>query len=195
MIFDLVFVIKFAKLFWLWIHLMSMISRFLYDCRKFTTSIIRCFFCVMPSFIKHSYNDFELMQKISGTTVCIIFVKMPLMIAFKSNSCIISYNSTAKTLQMILLHFINNQWMMFVLLITFVKQITYSIFKKKFQLFVNKKFLNITNSKILQLNLIKISFFFELLNCHCKRLFNAIISSAISWIIWMTKNKSNEISN
>ena len=39
--------------------------------------------------------------------------------------------------------------MMFVLLITFAKQITYLICKKKFQLFANKKFVNITNCKIL----------------------------------------------
>ena len=60
--------------------------------------IIKCFFCVMLNLIKHLYNDFELIQKINEMFVCIIFVKVLLMIVFKSNSCIILYNLIVRTL-------------------------------------------------------------------------------------------------
>ena len=72
-------------------------------------SIIKCFFCVMLNLIKYLYNDFELMQKISEMFVYIIFVKMFLIMVFKSNSYIILYNSIARILRMIFLHFMNNQ--------------------------------------------------------------------------------------
>ena len=71
--------------------------------------IIKHFSCVILNLIKYLYNDFESMQKINEMFVCIIFVKMLLMIAFKSNSCIISYNSIVKILRMIFLYFINDQ--------------------------------------------------------------------------------------
>jgi hypothetical protein len=41
------------------IHLTSAISRYLYTWRRYITSIISRFSCVVPSFIRYLYRDFE----------------------------------------------------------------------------------------------------------------------------------------
>jgi hypothetical protein len=49
------------------IHFIFVIFRRSYDCRRFMTFIMRRFFCVVSSFIRQSYNDFESIQSIKDT--------------------------------------------------------------------------------------------------------------------------------
>jgi hypothetical protein len=55
----LLLIMKSIELLMSCIHFISMIFWRSYDYRKFMTSIMNRFFCVISSLIKQSYNDFE----------------------------------------------------------------------------------------------------------------------------------------
>lgn len=88
------------------------------------------------------------MYKISGIANASIFPKVDLITIQISNSYIILYNSAIKILYVIHLHFIQNQYIMFALLVTLVRQVTYLIYYDISLLFTNKKSTKITNYNI-----------------------------------------------
>ncbi len=68
------------------IHFIFVIFRRSYDCRKFMTFIMRRFFCVVSSFIRQSYNDFESVQSIRDTKRSRIADNVALRAASRSKS-------------------------------------------------------------------------------------------------------------
>ncbi len=94
------------------IYFTSMISRRLYDCRRFITSIMSRFFCVVSSLIKQSYNDFESVQNIKEIKRSKMLNNVALKIASRSKSWVNAYNFATRTLRVTRLHLMNNQWTM-----------------------------------------------------------------------------------
>ena len=79
--------------------------------------MISPFFCIVSNLTKQSYKDFESVHRISGISdLSVAFMTAPM-----SNPCAISYSSIAKTLRIILLHFIKDQCMIFALFVALVK--------------------------------------------------------------------------
>jgi hypothetical protein len=105
------------------IHFIFVIFRRSYDCRKFMTFIMKRFFCVVSSFIKQSYSDFESVQNIKDTRRSRIANNVALKTTSRSKSWINAYNWAARTLRVTRLHLINDQWTMLTCF-EFVKQIT-----------------------------------------------------------------------
>jgi hypothetical protein len=91
------------------IHFIFVIFRRSYDCRRFMTFIMRRFFCVVSSFIRQSYSDFESIQSIRDTKRSRIANNVALRAASRSKSWINAYNSAARTLRVTRLHLIENQ--------------------------------------------------------------------------------------
>lgn len=69
------------------------------------------------------YKDFMLVDKISGIADFSIFPKFAIMTALISNLCTILYSSTAKTIYVTRLHFIKDQYIIFILLVILIRQI------------------------------------------------------------------------
>jgi hypothetical protein len=63
------FVIAFAGFDLPLIHFTSAISLRLYAWQRHIISIIKRFSCIIPNLTKHSYNDFEFVQRISGKSI------------------------------------------------------------------------------------------------------------------------------
>lgn len=78
----------------------------------------------MLSLTRQLYNDFKSVYKISRIADPSIFPKVVLIIAPILNPYAIPYSSAAKILRVIHLHFIDNQCIIFALLIALVRQIT-----------------------------------------------------------------------
>ena len=106
------------------IHLISVISRLLYDWRRLMTSIISRFSLVISSFIKQSYSDLLSMQIINRTSDPSVFEMIAFRTVFKSNSWAKTYNSKTKTLLIIRLHLMNDQWKILTVSVESTKQIT-----------------------------------------------------------------------
>jgi hypothetical protein len=121
---DLLFIIESTKLLLSWIHFISVISHFLYDCFRVITFIINRFSTVIFSRVKQSYKDLLSMTSIREMRMLSIFVKIAFNIESTSKSWIIANNSIAKTLRVIRLYFIENQCKIFVVLIESAKQMT-----------------------------------------------------------------------
>lgn len=68
------------------------------------------FFCIVHNFIRQSYRDFELIYKINEILYPNIFPKVAFITTPIFNLYIISYNLAAKTLHIIYLQFINDQY-------------------------------------------------------------------------------------
>ena len=68
-----VFVIELIGLLFLSIHLISIISRFLYDWQKFMTSIINHFLYVVFNFTKYSYKNLKSVQITNEMSNCNFF--------------------------------------------------------------------------------------------------------------------------
>jgi hypothetical protein len=91
------------------IHFIFVIFRRSYDCRRFMTFIMKRFFCVVSSFIKQSYSDFESIQNIKDTKRSRIVNNVALRATSRSKSWINAYNSAARTLRITRLHLIDDQ--------------------------------------------------------------------------------------
>jgi hypothetical protein len=121
---DLLFVIESTELLLSWIHFISVISRLLYDCLRIITFIINRFFTMMSRRTRQSYRDLLSMTSIREMRMSSIFVKIAFSIESTSKSWIIANNSAASTLRITLLHFIDDQCKIFVVLIESAKQMT-----------------------------------------------------------------------
>jgi hypothetical protein len=73
---DLIFVIESAELLLSWIHFISIISRFSYDCLRITTFIINRFSTVISSRTRQSYENLLSMTSIRKMKMLSIFVKI-----------------------------------------------------------------------------------------------------------------------
>ena len=71
-----------------------------------STLIIRRFSYVVPSLIKQSYSDFELVQVTSSKLILSILLIVALIAPVISKPCIIIYSSKASTLLVTLLYLI-----------------------------------------------------------------------------------------
>ncbi len=108
----LILIIESIELLISCIHFISVIFRRSYDCRKLMTFIMRRFFCILSSFIKQSYNDFDSIQSIKDTRRSRIADNVALRAASRSKSWANAYNSAARTLRVTRLHLIDDQWTM-----------------------------------------------------------------------------------
>jgi hypothetical protein len=108
----LLLIMKSIELLMSCIHFILMIFRRLYDCRKFMTSIMNRFFCIVSNLIKQSYNDFESMHNTKDTKWSKIANNVVLKITSRSKSWVNAYNSAARTLRVTRLHLIDDQWTM-----------------------------------------------------------------------------------
>ncbi len=117
---DLIFVMKSTRLLLSWIHFISMILRFSYDCFRIITLIINRFLIVVSSYTRQSYKNLLLITSIKRTRASSIFVRIDFSIESTSNSWIIAKGSTVKTL--FYLHFTDYQRRIFVMLIKLIKQ-------------------------------------------------------------------------
>ncbi len=88
------------------IHLIFVIFRRSYDCRKLMTSIMRRFSWVVSSLTRQSYNDFESVHSTKDTNRSRIADNVALKTTSRSKSWTNAYNSVASTLRVILLHLI-----------------------------------------------------------------------------------------
>jgi hypothetical protein len=106
----LILIIKTIELLISGIHFIFMIFRRSYECRRFMTFIMKRFFCVVSSFIKQSYNDFELIHNIKNTKRSRIANNVSLRTASRSKSWVNAYNSVARTFRITRLHLIDDSW-------------------------------------------------------------------------------------
>jgi hypothetical protein len=120
---TLLLIMKSIKLLTSCIHFIFVIFRRSYDCRRLMTFIMKRFFCVMSSFNKQLYNDFESIQSIKNTKWLKIANNVALRTTSRSKSRVNAYNSAARTLRVTRLHLIENQWTMLTCF-EFVKHIT-----------------------------------------------------------------------
>jgi hypothetical protein len=111
----LLLIMKSVELLISCIHLTFVISRRSYDCRRLMTSIMKRFFWVVSSRTRQSYKDFESMHKTSEMNISRMFETIFFRVASRSKSWVIAYNSAARTLRVIRLHFIDDQWITFAL--------------------------------------------------------------------------------
>jgi hypothetical protein len=102
------FVIESAGFDSLLIHLTSAISCYSYAWRRHITSIMSRFSCVVPSFTRHSYKDFEFIQTTSGRSISRALSTVDLTAALISKPCAMPYSSEASTLRVTLLHFVDD---------------------------------------------------------------------------------------
>ena len=100
------FVIALAGLVSPIIHFTSVISLYLYNYCKYSTLIIRRFSYVIPSLIRQSYSDFELVQVTSGRLILSILLIVALIVPVISKPYTIVYSSEASTLLVTLLYLI-----------------------------------------------------------------------------------------
>ena len=142
---GLVLVMESARLWYLWIHFILVISCCLYDWCKLIISTNSWFSCVVPNFTRQLYRDFESVHRISGTTDPKIFLKVAFMTALMSNSCAIPYSSLAKTLRITRLYFIKDKCMIFALLAALARQITWPICVEMSLLFANEESIKTTS--------------------------------------------------
>jgi hypothetical protein len=105
------------------IYFIFVIFRRSYDCRRLMTFIMKRFFCVVSSFDKQSYNDFESVQNIKDTKRSRIANNVALKAAWRSKSWVNAYNSAARMLRVTRLHLIDDQWTILTCF-EFVKHIT-----------------------------------------------------------------------
>jgi hypothetical protein len=110
---DLLFVIESTELLLSWIHFISVILRFSYDCLKIITFIINRFSTVIFSCTRQSYKNLLSMTSIKEMKTSSIFVKIVFNIESTSKSWIIAKSSIVKTLRVTRLHFIENQCKIF----------------------------------------------------------------------------------
>jgi hypothetical protein len=108
----LLLIIKSIELLTSCIHFIFVIFRRSYDCRRLMTFIMKRFFCVVSSFIRQSYNDFESIQNIRNTSRSRIANNVALRAASRSKSWVNAYNLAARTLRVTRLHLIDDQWTM-----------------------------------------------------------------------------------
>ncbi len=107
------------------IHRIFAITLRSYDWRRHIKSIINRFSDVEPSLTRQSYSDLESVSSIiDKEKIFQIRWMIDLMTESTSNSYVIAYSFAASTLLIILLHFVKNQWMMFALFRSSIKQIT-----------------------------------------------------------------------
>jgi hypothetical protein len=109
---TLLLIIESIELLTSCIHFIFVIFRRLYDCRRLMTFIMRRFFCVVSSFIKQSYSDFESIQSIKNTKRSRITDNVALRATSRSKSWANAYNSAARTFRVTRLHLIDDQWTM-----------------------------------------------------------------------------------
>ena len=102
------FVIAFAGFDLPLIHLTSATSLRSYAWRRHIISIIRRFSCIVPNLTKHSYNDFEFVQRTSGKSILSILSIVDLIKAPISKLWAIAYNSEANMLLVTLLHLVED---------------------------------------------------------------------------------------
>jgi hypothetical protein len=106
------------------IHRIFVIFLRSYDWRRHIKSIINRFSDVISSLTRQLYSDLESVSNIiDSERIFKIRWMIDLMTESTSNSCVIAYNSIVKTLLIILLHLIDDQWIIFALWSS-VKQIT-----------------------------------------------------------------------
>ena len=153
-------------------------------------SIIRRFSWIMLNLIRQLYNNFESMQKIIGTNCFKTHSIVDFNMAFTSNLYIIGQSLDANTLFVILLHLIDNQWMIFALLSLSTKMITNPICDERSQLFANDASIKITNFKEVRSSCTKCRPWVELLICHCIHLLRAFASFSFGLTIWAVKKRS-----
>jgi hypothetical protein len=189
---ELIFVIALIEFVSLSIHRIVVIFLRLYDWRRHIKSIINRFFDVMSSFTRQSYNNRESVSSIiERERIFKIRWMIDLMTESASNSCVIAYNSIVKTFLIILLHFVKNQWMMFALLRSLIKQIIYSIWKCKFTL-AKETSINIINFEDEEIifSRTKFNLLIEWSNYHWRRRFKRFASSSLELVTWAARDKS-----
>jgi hypothetical protein len=105
-------IMKLIELLMSCIHLIFVIFRRSYNCRKFMTLIMRRFFCVVSSLTRQSYSDLKSMHKTKDTNRLKIADNVALRATSRSKSWANAYNSAARTLRMTRLHLTDDQWTM-----------------------------------------------------------------------------------
>ncbi len=111
----LLLIMKSIELLTSCIHFTFVIFRRSYNYRKLMTSIMKRFFWVVSSRTRQSYKDFESIQNTKRMNISKMFETISFKIASRSKSWIIAYNFAARTLRVIRLHFIDDQWITFIL--------------------------------------------------------------------------------
>jgi hypothetical protein len=102
------FVIAFAGFDLPLIYFTFAISLRLYAWRRHIISIMRRFSCVVPNLTKHSYNDFEFVQRNSGRSILSTLSIIDLIEALILKLWAIAYSFEAKTLLVTLLHLVED---------------------------------------------------------------------------------------
>jgi hypothetical protein len=121
---ELIFVIASTEFVFSSIHRIFVIFIRSYDWRRQIKSIINRFSDVISSLTRQSYSNLESVSSIiDSERIFKIRWMIDLMTEPASNSCVIAYNSVVKTLLIILIHLIDDQWIIFALWSS-VKQIT-----------------------------------------------------------------------
>jgi hypothetical protein len=113
---ELIFVIASIEFVSSSIHRIFVISFRSYNWRRHIKSIINRFSDVVSSLTRQSYSDLESVSSIIDRVKRFkIRWMIDLMIESASSLFVIAYSFAVTTLLIILLHFVKNQWMMFVL--------------------------------------------------------------------------------
>lgn len=110
---HLAFVIASAGLYSSLIQYTCVISHLSYSWGRHIRSIIYLFSLVVPSFTRHSYRDLESVHIIRGICMPKIFSTLYFMVAPELKLFTIAYSSIARTLIVIFLHFVEDQWRIF----------------------------------------------------------------------------------
>jgi hypothetical protein len=155
------------------------------------TSIIRRFSIVVLSRTRQSYRDLLFVARIKKMIASSIFVKVVFSTESTSKSWIIANSSTAKTLRVIRLHFIENQCSVFAC-VESAKQMTYSICENESWLFAKDEFVNITNCRDDWFNLTYRSSLIWLAICQINFLLSEMMSSDEYSIDWAARDRSND---
>jgi uncharacterized protein (UPF0333 family) len=108
----LLLIMKSIELLMSCIHLIFVIFRRSYDCRKLMTSIMRRFFWVVSSLTRQSYSDLKSVHKTRDTNRSRIADSVALRTTSRSKSWTNAYNSAARTLRVTRLHLTDDQWTM-----------------------------------------------------------------------------------
>ena len=191
----LLLVIKSAGLLLLLIHLTSVISLHLYNQWRHMISIIRRFFCIVPSLIRYLQSKFKSVQSISGSLICRIYLMVDLIIAPILNLQAIIQSFEASTLLVTLLYLVNDQWIILALYSKSSRTKIYPICNKRSLLLVNKALVKTSRYSILISNLINIRPLIRLLIYNYSYLLSTITSSFLGLITWAAKERLKETSS
>ena len=178
------------------IHLISAILRLSYNWHKHIKSTMSLFSYVVPSLTKQSYNDFESVQSINGRGLCncSIFSTIALIAAPTLNPWAIMYSSDARMLYIILLHLMDNQWMILALFLPSMSVMTNSICDERSWLFAKEASVKTMSFKDVMSSHTKQRPFKGLSNYHCICLLSAFVSCLFRLMTWAANDKLNAAS-